>query len=165
LFFVLATVSLAIGTLSLFWQPAWGGVIVRPVAFGLLPVGFAAAGIWTMIAASWIDRHQAWDRITTREEREAFEENYSLWVRSLPLGLLLLAVGGAAGALVGWAWETEVGVPVGLAFGALGGLVLGIVLAGIREGIRSRGGKSADTKSQDAEQSAAADGGRDVGLS
>lgn len=151
LFFLMAAVFLGIGTLSLYWQPPWGGVIVRPVAFGVLPVGFIVAGIWTMVAASWIDRHQAWDRITTREEREAYKENYSLWMRSLPLGLLLLAVGGAAGALVGWVWETEVGIPVGSAFGALGGLVLGSFLAGTREGIRSSVGKSVDVKSQDAE--------------
>lgn len=164
LFFVMAAISLAMGTLSLYWQPEGGGVLVRPVAFVLFPVAFTVAGIWQLVAVGWIDRHQAWDRITTREERDAYEENDSLWRRSLPLGLLLLAMGGAAGALVGWVWETEIGMPVGFAFGALGGLVLGTILAGIREGIRSRGGKSAGVKSQDAEQSAA-DGGRDAGLS
>jgi hypothetical protein len=165
LFFLMAAVSLGIGSLSLIWQPPWGGVIVRPVAFGVLPVGFTVAGIWTIVAARWIDRHQAWDRITTREEREAYEANYSLWARSLPLGALLLAIGGAAGALVGWVWETEVGVPVGFAFGALGGFVLGTLLAGIREGARSNAGKAVDVKSRAAEQDAAADGGRDAGLS
>ena len=151
LFFLMAAVSLGIGTLSLYWQPAWGGVIVRRVAFGVLPVGFAVAGIWTMAAASWIDRHQAWDRISTGEEREAYKENHSVWMRSLPLGLLLLAVGGAAGALVGWVWEPQVGIPVGLAFGALGGFVLGTFLAGIREGAWPSVGRSGDVKSQDGE--------------
>jgi hypothetical protein len=88
-----------------------------------------------------------------------------LWVHSLPLGLLLLAVGGAAGALVGWVWETEVGILVGLAVGEIRGFVLGIFLAGIRDGTRSRGGKSADVRSYDADQIAVADGGRDAGLS
>lgn len=137
LFFGMAAISLAIAVLSFFWQPPWGGVIVRPVVFGLLPVGFTAAGIWTMVAASWIDRHQAWDRISTREERGAYEENRSLWARSLPLGLLLSAIGGAAGALLGWIRQTEVGILVGLAVGAILGFVLGALLAGIREGIRS----------------------------
>ena len=100
-----------------------------------------------MVAARWIDRHQAWDWITAIEERETYNENSSLWTRSLPLGLLLLAIGGAAGTLVGWIWETEVGIPAGIAFGALGGFVLGIFLAGFREGVQSRVRKSVDVKS------------------
>ncbi len=148
----MAAISFGIGALSFYWKPGWGGVIVRPVAFVLFPVSFTVAGIWQLVAASWIDRHHAWDRITTREEREAYEESDSLWMRSRSLGFLLLVVGGAAGALVGWVWETELGIPAGLAFGALGGLVLGIFLAGIREGIRAGGGKSGDVKSQDANQ-------------
>jgi hypothetical protein len=163
LFFAMAALSLAIGTFSLFWQPQWGGVIVRPVAFGLLPVGFTAAGIWTIVAASWIDRHQAWDRITSNEERHAYEENYSLWRRSLPLGLLLLAMGGAAGALLGWIWQTEVGILVGLAVGAIGGFVLGAFLAGMREGISSKDGRFVDLPSQDAGRKRASDGDRAAG--
>src|SRR5262249_45349784 len=142
-------------------RPAWLGVIVLPVAFGVFPVGFTVAGIWAVVAASWIDRHQAWDRVTTRQERESYEESRSLMRRSLPLGFLLLVAGGAAGALLGWVWEAEVGIPVGAAFGALGGFVLGIFLAAIREGVRSRVGKSVDVQSQDADQSAAADRPRD----
>jgi hypothetical protein len=163
LFFLMAAVSLALGTLSLFWQPPWGGVIVGPVAFGVIPVAFIGGGVWILFASRWIDRHQAWDRMTTPAEREAYAANSSLWLRSLPLALLLLVTGGAVGALVGWIWEDEVGIPAGFAFGALGGFVLGTSLAGFREGIRFRGGKSADIKFQIAEQSAAADGGRDSG--
>src|SRR5262249_12868180 len=124
-----------------------------PVAFGVLPVGFTVAGIWAMAAASWIDRHQAWGRVTTSQEREAYKESRSLMMRSLPLGLLLLATGGHVAALVGWVWEPEVGIPVGIAFGAVGGFVLGTVLAGVREGVRSKVGKSVDVRSQDAEHS------------
>jgi hypothetical protein len=150
-FFLTAAVSVGIGTVYLFWRPAWLGVIVLPVAFGVFPVGFTIAGIWTLVAAKWMDRHQAWDRVTTRQEREAYDESGSLMVRSLPLGLLLFATGGAAGALVGWVWETEVGIPVGIAFGALGGFVLGSLLSGIIKGVRSGPEKSVDVKSQDAE--------------
>jgi hypothetical protein len=119
------------------------------VAFVVLPVGLIFAGVWTLAATSWIDRHQAWDRLDTRQEREAYEESRSLVARSLPLGFLLLVAGGTVGALVGSVWETEVGIPVGLGVGALGGLVLGLVVAGFREGLRSSAGKSVEVKSQD----------------
>jgi hypothetical protein len=165
LFFLLAAVSVGISAVYVYWRPAGMGVVVLPVASGVLPVGFTLAGIWIMVAASWIDRHQAWDHITTRQERAAYEESRSLMMRSLPLGLLLLATGGAVGALVGWVWETEVGIPVGIAFGAVGGFVLGTFLGGIREGVRSKAGKSVDVRSPDAKQSAAADGGHDASSS
>jgi hypothetical protein len=148
LFFLMAAVALGIGAVSLSWQPPWGGAIVRPVAFGVMPVGFTLAGIWTMAAVRWIDGHQAWDRLATKQERNAYEESQSLWRRVLPSGLLLLAAGGVAGALAGWIWESGVGIPVGLGFGSLAGFVSGIVLAGFREGVRSSVGKSVDVKSQ-----------------
>src|SRR3954453_14996871 len=78
LFFLMAAACLGIGSLYLSWRPAWVGVVVLPVVFGVLPVGFTVAGIWTMAAARWIERHQAWDRVTTRQEREAYEESRSL---------------------------------------------------------------------------------------
>lgn len=165
LFFVMAAACIGFGTLYLFWRPAWMGVVVLPVVFGVMPVGFTLAGIWTMVAARWIDRHRAWDRLATKQERETYEERQSLWTRCLPLGLFLLAVGGAVGTLVGWVWKTEVGIPLGIAFGALGGFVSGIVLAGFREGVQSRVEKPAEVKSQAAEQSPAADGGRNAGSS
>ena len=59
LFLLLAGVVLGVGALSLYWQPAWGGVIVRPVAFGVWPGVFVGAGIWTLFAARWLDRHRA----------------------------------------------------------------------------------------------------------
>src|SRR5688500_5826281 len=108
LLFAMAAASVGIGAASLYWRPAWLGVIVVPVAFGVFPVGFTAAGIWTMAAASWVDRHQAWDRVATRQERAADEEARALMVRSLPLGLVLSAIGGAAGALAGRFWEADV---------------------------------------------------------
>lgn len=161
LFFLMAAVFPGIGALYTYWRPGGTGRIVLPVVFIVFPVGFTVAGIWTMAAASWIDRHQAWDRVTPRQERETSEEVHSLWMRSLPLGLLLLAIGGTAGALVGWVWETAVGIPVGVAFGAIVGLVLGTFLAGIREGVRSSVGNSVDVKSQDSEQPAGANRPRD----
>src|SRR5262245_60175460 len=83
-FFLMAAVSVGIGTVYICWRPAWLGVIVLPVAFGVFPVVFAVAGIWTMVAARWIDRHQAWDRVATTQERETHEESRSLMLRSLP---------------------------------------------------------------------------------
>src|SRR5688572_28754136 len=37
----------------------------------IISAAFTAAWMWQLIAASWIDRHQAWDRLATSEEREA----------------------------------------------------------------------------------------------
>jgi len=144
----MAGAFIGIGALYLYLCPVEIGVIFLPAAF---PMGFTAAGVWAMVAARWIDRHQAWDRVTTKQDRDAFEVSRTLMVRSLPLGLLLLATGGAAGALVGWLWETEVGMPVGIAFGAVVGFVLGTLLAGIREGVRSKSARSVDVKLEDAE--------------
>ncbi len=163
LLLLVAAVSIGIATLSLFWKLPWGGVIVRPVAFGLFPVAFTIAGIWHLVAVSWIDRHKAWDRITTREEHEAHEANSSLWRRSLSFGLLVMVIGGAIGTVTGLIWQAEVGFPLGLAFGALGGFVLGVCVAGFREGVGASVGKPVDSPpSQDAEQSAPADGRRDT---
>src|SRR5262245_53239849 len=80
-FFLLAAVSLGIGTLYLYWHPVWIGVIVLPVAFVILPVGFTVGGIWSLVAAKWIDRQRAWDRVTTKQERETYEESHSLMTR------------------------------------------------------------------------------------
>ncbi len=157
MFFLLAGASIGIGALYLYWRPVGIGVVVLPVALGVFPVGFTVAGFWVLVAAGWIDRHGAWDRVTTEQEREAYEASRSLLVRSLPAGILLLAAGGVAGALVGWACETEVGIPVGVAFGALGGFMLGTLLAVIREGVRSSAGMSVAVQSQDAEPGAAPD--------
>src|SRR5947199_9674859 len=80
LFFLLAAVFVGTGTLYAYWLQRGAGVIVLPVAFGVLPVGFPVAGIWTIVAASWIDRHQAWGCVNTRHEREAYEESHYLWM-------------------------------------------------------------------------------------
>jgi hypothetical protein len=131
------------------------GSIVFPWGF-LFPLGCIVAGIWVLTAASWIDRHRAWDRISTPEEREAYADTRSVFRRSLPLGLLLSALGGAAGMALVWLKETDLGIPGGFALGALGGFVFGLSLAGFREGVRSGVGKTADGKSQDPEQGDAA---------
>jgi hypothetical protein len=138
-FFLLAAALLGISALFFFWRPAGMGVVVLPVAAGVLPGGFTLAGLWILAAARWIDRHDAWDQLATTEEREAHEADRSLMTRSLPLGLALAAAGVVLGAIVGWVWEVEIGVPAGVSFGTLGGFVLGISLAGFREGMRSGG--------------------------
>ena len=148
-FFLMAAASVGIGIVYHFWRPARMGVIVLPVAFVVLPLGFTIAGLWTMVAVGWIDRHQAWDRVTTRQEREAYQESHSSMVRSLQWGLPSLVAGGAAGALLGWIWETEIGIPVGVALGALAGFMLGAFFGGIIKGVRSSAEKSTEVTSQD----------------
>jgi hypothetical protein len=110
------------------------GVLVLWLATGVYPVVFTVAGVWTLLATSWLDRHQAWERIATEEERKAYANSHALSKR---VGLLPLALGGAVGALAGWMWETELGVLLGIAFGATLGYVLGALVLGFREGLRS----------------------------
>jgi hypothetical protein len=151
-FFFLAVVPLAIAAILHFWSPGTGRYVL-PWAF-LFPVACVAAGIWQLAAASWIDRHDTWDRVGTPEERSAYAENHGLYQRSLPLGLLLAAIGGAAGALVGWRWETDIGIVAGLACGTIGGFVVGLSLAGFKEGVQSGTAKPAHIEARDAEGSA-----------
>jgi hypothetical protein len=75
----------------------------------------------------------------TARAREASAEvaEQKLWWQSMPLGLLLLVIGGAAGALVGWLWGSDGGWAVGGAFGALIGFALGLFLHGFWEGLSS----------------------------
>jgi hypothetical protein len=163
LFFVMAAVFVAISAVHVFWRPSWWtGEIVLPVAAGLFPLAFTGGGVWILLASRWIDRHHVWDRITDKQEQKAYEENYSF---SMRMGLLLLAVGGVLGALIGWMWETEVGIVLGIAVGAVVGFVLGSFFAGLWEGIRSANEKSTEVKSQYAEKSVPVDGGRDSGSS
>ena len=164
LFFFLAAVAVCISVVFGPWRPEWfSGEIVLPVAAGLFPVAFTVGGVWVLAAVRWIDRHQAWDRLATKQEREAAQAVQSLWLRSLPSGFLLMAIGAAVGALAGWFWAIEGGLFGGLMLGVLGGFVVGITLAGFREGIRSNAGKSADGKPQDAEPRGTGDGDRSAG--
>lgn len=153
LYFLLAAVSVGISVVFGPWRPAWlTGEIVLPVAAGLFPVAFIVGGIWVLAAARWIDRHQAWDRLTTKQERESERAVQSLWLRSLPLGVLLAAIGAAVGALAGWFWAIEGGMFGGLMLGVIGGFVLGVLLAGFKEGIRSNVARSVDVKPPDADE-------------
>jgi ferric-dicitrate binding protein FerR (iron transport regulator) len=71
-----------------------------------------------------------------RADEAAEAEQRGLARRSVPLGLVLMVAGGAAGALAGWWWGPAERAWAGGAIGALAGFVLGGFLHGLREGMR-----------------------------
>lgn len=157
LYFLIAAIFLGLGLYDLIWQPAWRFVLVRPTALIIFPAGFTLLGLWTLVAVRWLDRHQAWDQLTTEQERETYEKIQSQSRRSLSLGFLLLVIGGGVGAFVGSRWKAEIGITLGVASGAVGGFILGSVIAGIRDGIRSKSEKPVTGNSQSTEPKATTD--------
>lgn len=69
-----------------------------------------------------------------RSDDAAEAENRRLVKRSLPLGVLLLVAGGAAGAVAGWLASPDRALAAG-AVGAFAGFALGTFLHGFREGL------------------------------
>src|SRR5262245_58029245 len=65
-------------------QAAWAGVL--PAA------ALGVVGLWTLAAASWLDRNQAWDRVAVRPPHpQSVRVGGGV---ALLFGLLLLALGG-----------------------------------------------------------------------
>lgn len=71
-----------------------------------------------------------------RADESADRDNRQLVYRSFPLALLLLVVGVALGAVIGWQVRGEDAAYAGGAFGGLIGYALGNFLHGLAEGLR-----------------------------